>query len=106
MHPKDTALYKEEAASIVETAPLPETLQGLSKDELRLLEKELVRRIDWRLLPTLVIMYILNYLDRNNIAAAKLAGKLGMQKELGMTSTQFSVSSNFPSIHDDLLLKN
>lgn len=27
-----------------------------------------------RSLPIIVIMYILNYLDRNNIAAAKLAG--------------------------------
>lgn len=88
---KDKTLYKEEAASIVEAAPLPPTLQGLSKEEIRVLEKKLVRRIDLRLLPMLVIMYILNYLDRNNIAAAKLAGKLGMQKELHMTTTQFSV---------------
>jgi len=88
---KDPALFTEDAASIVEVAPLPDTLQGLSKDEIRMLEKKLVRRIDLRLLPILVVMYILNYLDRNNIASARLAGKLGMQKELGMTSTQFSV---------------
>jgi len=64
---KDPAFYKEDAVSVVEATPLPETLQGLSKDEIRLLEKKLVRRIDLRLLPMLVIMYILNYLDRNNI---------------------------------------
>jgi len=67
MNSKETALYKEEAASDVEVATLPSTLQGLSKEEIRVLEKKLVRRIDLRLLPMLVIMYILNYLDRNNM---------------------------------------
>lgn len=40
----------------------------------------------------LIVMYIMNYLDRNNIAAARLAGKIGLEKELGMSSTQFNVS--------------
>lgn len=36
-----------------------------------------------------VIMYILNYLDRNNIAAAKLAGLL---TDLNLSSSQFNTS--------------
>jgi len=36
-------------------------------------------------------MYIMNYLDRNNIAAARLTGKKGLQKDLGMTDTQYQV---------------
>lgn len=35
-----------------------------------------------------VIMYIMNYLDRNNIAAARLAG---MQEELNLSSTEYLV---------------
>ena len=34
----------------------------------------------------LVIMYIMNYLDRNNIAAARLAG---LEEELNLSSTQY-----------------
>jgi len=87
---KQKDVYFEETSDTAR-AELPDSLKGLPKEELAVLEKKLVRRIDVRLLPILVIMYILNYLDRNNIASARLAGKVGMQKELNMTSTQFSV---------------
>ena len=87
---KQKDVYFEETSDATR-AQLPDSLRGLPKEELNALEKKLVRRIDIRLLPILVIMYILNYLDRNNIASARLAGKVGMQKELNMTSTQFSV---------------
>jgi hypothetical protein len=38
-------------------------------------------------------MYIMNYLDRNNIAAARIAGPhgKGLEDELGMTSSQYQV---------------
>ena len=88
---KDAAFFRENTTAIHTEAELPELLRGLSEEERHVLEKKLVRRIDLRLLPLLVLMYIMNYLDRNNIASARLAGKVGMQKELGMTSTQFSV---------------
>lgn len=42
----------------------PELLRGLSDNELKALEKKLLRKIDYRLLPTLGIIYIMNYLDR------------------------------------------
>ncbi|KAJ9626232.1 hypothetical protein H2203_003864 [Taxawa tesnikishii (nom. ined.)] len=87
---KDAAIFHENTVPIHAGPQLPELLQGLSEDERSVLEKKLVRRIDLRLLPLLVIMYIMNYLDRNNIASARLAGEVGMQEELGMTSTQFS----------------
>lgn len=87
---KDSALFREDA-SITSGPELPELLRGLSPEERASLEKKLVRRIDLRLLPLLVLMYIMNYLDRNNIASAKLAGKVGMVKDLGMTSTQYNV---------------
>jgi hypothetical protein len=47
----------------------PAYVAGLSPEERRKAEKALVRKIDIRLLPMLVIMYILNYLDRNNIVS-------------------------------------
>ncbi|KAI1389616.1 major facilitator superfamily domain-containing protein [Hypoxylon trugodes] len=52
----------------------PEIIARLSLEQRLELEKRLRRKIDLRLLPVLILMYILNYIDRNNIAAAKLAG--------------------------------
>lgn len=68
---------------------IPELLRCLTPVERATMEKKLVRKIDLRLLPMLVLMYIMNYLDRNNIASAKFAGKRGMVADLGMTSTQY-----------------
>ena len=41
---------------------------ALSEEEYALAEKKLVRKIDLRLLPTLFILLVLNYLDRNALA--------------------------------------
>lgn len=41
---------------------------ALSEDDFKLEEKKLVRKIDTRLLPTLFILLVLNYLDRNALA--------------------------------------
>jgi len=70
---------------------IPDSIASLSPEERRIAEKKLVRRIDFRLLPMLVMMYVMNYLDRNNIAAARVTGKKGLQKDLGMTDTQYQV---------------
>lgn len=45
----------------------PAYVASLSPEERQKAERALVRKIDLRLLPMLIIMYILNYLDRNNI---------------------------------------
>ena len=37
-------------------------------------ERRLVRRIDIRILPMVIIIYIFNYLDRNSITQARLYG--------------------------------
>lgn len=64
----------------------PSPVHDISVEERRRLEMALVRKIDLRLLPMIILMYIMNYLDRNNIAAARLAG---LEDELGLTSTQY-----------------
>lgn len=50
----------------------PVYVAGLTPEEREKAEKALVRKIDIRLLPMLIIMYILNYLDRNNIVSKAL----------------------------------
>lgn len=47
----------------------PAYVASLTPEEREKAEKALVRKIDLRLLPMLIIMYILNYLDRNNIVS-------------------------------------
>ncbi|RYP66371.1 hypothetical protein DL770_008812 [Monosporascus sp. CRB-9-2] len=52
----------------------PAFIANLSPEERVSFERRLVKKIDLRLMPMVILMYILNYIDRNNIAAAKLAG--------------------------------
>ena len=69
----------------------PELIKGLSLEERQHLETALVRKIDFRLLPMIILMYIMNFLDRGNIAAARLAGLQDPQTKggLNLTSTQY-----------------
>ncbi|KAI8265076.1 hypothetical protein K4K58_011818 [Colletotrichum sp. SAR11_239] len=66
--------------------PLPELLRDLSEDELKDLEKKLIRKVDMRMLPTMILIYIMNYLDRNAIGSARLGG---LEKDLGLTGSEF-----------------
>ncbi|KAI5816104.1 putative MFS transporter [Pyronema omphalodes] len=77
----------KEKAQHVEIA-LPESLRHLSPEERARLEKALIRKIDLRIMPMLVLMYILNYLDRNNIAAARLSG---LEHDLHLSSTEYQL---------------
>ncbi|TLD27582.1 MFS transporter [Venturia nashicola] len=72
----------------------PQLVKNMSHEERLHAEKLLVRKIDSRLLPAAIVMYIMNYLDRNNIAAARIAGPngKGLQDELGLTSTQYQTA--------------
>lgn len=69
----------------------PELIRNLTPEERAGLEKKLIRKIDGRLLPMLILMYIMNYLDRNNIAAARLAGLQDPKSKggIGLTSTEY-----------------
>ena len=84
-HAFDTGSF-EATPSVGRRREAPPLVKDLTADERHGLELKLVRKIDIRLLPMLVIMYIMNYLDRNNIAAARLAG---LQEELNLSSTQY-----------------
>lgn len=49
-----------------------------------------LRKVAWRLLPLLGVLYLVNYLDRVNIS---FAGPGGMNRELGMSATVFGFAS-------------
>lgn len=88
-HVEDTVAPDLQKDKISMPHNMPLFLVGLSAEEREAVEKKLVRKVDIRLLIMMVVMYILNYLDRNNIAAAKLAG---LEKSLNLTGDQYQVS--------------
>ncbi|KAH7081060.1 major facilitator superfamily domain-containing protein [Paraphoma chrysanthemicola] len=52
-------------------------------------EAKMRRKVDLRLMPMIILMYIMNYLDRNNIAAVRLAG---LQDDLNLSSVQYQTT--------------
>lgn len=52
---------------------IPASLAALDDAEFQALGRKATLKMDLTIMPILVIMYILNYLDRQNIASAKLA---------------------------------
>ncbi|KAK9313374.1 major facilitator superfamily domain-containing protein [Lipomyces starkeyi] len=57
-----------------------------ARTELTAEEKRLVKKLDLWIMPTLWLMYWLNYLDRNAIALARLDD---IEEDLGLTGTQY-----------------
>ena len=49
-------------------------------------EKQLLRKIDKFTIPTVMLAYLLCFLDRTNIGNARL---FGMEKDLGMVGNQY-----------------
>jgi MFS family permease len=54
-------------------------------------ERKLLRRVDLRLMPTLVVMYLLNFLDRSNLAQARQGT---LEEDLGMSGTDFNLATS------------
>lgn len=57
--------------------------------EYRELEKRLVRKIDLRLMPIIILLYILNYLDRNSISTAR---DNGLVRDLKLKDQQYQTA--------------
>ncbi|CAG9982302.1 unnamed protein product [Clonostachys byssicola] len=68
---------------------LPEVLQHHSPENLAAMEKALVRKLDTRCLPILIILFLLNILDRNAIANARLGG---LEESLHLTDLQYQIA--------------
>ncbi|CCH41706.1 putative membrane protein [Wickerhamomyces ciferrii] len=79
----DVPIISEELQHNLE---IPDSLKHLSEEEFKALEIKTRRKIDFRILPMVVFIYILNYLDRNNIASARLGG---LEEDLGLKGNQY-----------------
>lgn len=59
-----------------------------SQEDYAAVERRLIRRIDWTLMPVLISMIVLNYLDRNALPNARIQG---LEKDLGLKDDQFNI---------------
>ncbi|KAK4089371.1 hypothetical protein Purlil1_6360 [Purpureocillium lilacinum] len=50
---------------------------------------QVLRKVDWRVIPILTFLYIMCYMDRSNIGNAKVAG---MNSELHLTGSQYNIA--------------
>ncbi|KAH9889522.1 MFS general substrate transporter [Cubamyces lactineus] len=85
---------EKDKVSIAQVERRPSAESSLEDGELLALdvraaaERRLVRILDWRLLPTIVLIFIMNYIDRTAVTAARLKG---LEQDLGMSDIQYSV---------------
>lgn len=73
------------------TNPWNERFNGETEEWRAAMNKKVLRKVDTRLMPTLVIMYLLNFLDRSNLAQARQGS---LEKDLGMTGTDFNLATS------------
>ncbi|KAB8270404.1 major facilitator superfamily domain-containing protein [Aspergillus minisclerotigenes] len=81
--------YMDEKAAphdAIQQPRMPASLSALSGSEYTTLGRKAILKLDSRVMPCMVIMYIMNYLDRQNIASAKLAG---IEEDLSMHDVQY-----------------
>jgi len=67
----------------------PANLAALSEDEYQKLGKRATWKMDIIIMPIMTIMYILNYLDRQNIASARLAN---IEEDLNLSEVDYKTS--------------
>ncbi|XP_006462957.1 hypothetical protein AGABI2DRAFT_224616 [Agaricus bisporus var. bisporus H97] len=78
---------QEDLGSFHRDADGKDDLAPLGSEERAVAEKKLLRKLDYRLLPTVFIIYVMNYIDRNGITTARLKG---MQEDLGINDVQYA----------------
>ncbi|CAE6534796.1 unnamed protein product [Rhizoctonia solani] len=85
------SVEKEQAPTTEDRSVIPSSKSPLksaawSKKE----EDQLVRQLDWHILPVVTILYLANFIDRTNIGNAKVAG---LEHDIGLVGYQCSAST-------------
>ncbi|KAH7906918.1 major facilitator superfamily domain-containing protein [Hygrophoropsis aurantiaca] len=71
---------------VVAVRPTEDDSKLLVDDTRRVAERKLVRKLDFRLMPAVVIIFLMNYIDRVAIASARLQG---LEANLRLTDMQY-----------------
>lgn len=89
-------VFDEQDARPIQQAPVGEKLEGatvttgrVSPDDLeyKVLTRSLLRKLDIRILPLLVLLVLCSFLDRTNVGNAKL---YNLESDLGMANGQYN----------------
>ncbi|GAQ42215.1 MFS transporter [Aspergillus tubingensis] len=85
--------YHENAAKIQASTQdaIYQTYVAKSPEWHRKMTKQLLGKVDIHLLPFLVVMYLLNFLDRNNLSQARLGS---LEQDLGMKGTDYNLATS------------
>ncbi|TFK34765.1 major facilitator superfamily domain-containing protein [Crucibulum laeve] len=81
---KETISFEEHRSS---ASPESDALPIPGSKEREIAERKLVRKLDLRVLPTIVLIFIMNYIDRNGVTTARLKG---MQQDLHISDIQYA----------------
>lgn len=83
-----TASEEQDSASLAKELPKPITSHSHAEVETwnAQEEKSLVRKIDFRIFPITIVLFILNFVDRNNFANARLKG---LEDDLNLTDVEY-----------------
>ncbi|KAH7014086.1 major facilitator superfamily transporter [Microdochium trichocladiopsis] len=74
-------MNSDQAASVASHSATPSAATWTAADE-----HALVRKMDLRIFPTMIVLFILNFIDRNNFANARLRG---LEADLRLTDVQY-----------------
>ncbi|TPX09500.1 uncharacterized protein E0L32_009243 [Thyridium curvatum] len=92
----DVETLAAEAVDVMDKAKDLPTFGALGQEELEFLanfseqaRKKVVRKVDWRLIPMLLFLFLISYLDKTNIGNAKIEGLL---PSLHMTGNQYNIA--------------
>ncbi|KZT05457.1 MFS general substrate transporter [Laetiporus sulphureus 93-53] len=87
-----SVVVEEKSLNVLEDSPpvnAVRTKDGelLSPDVRPTAERQLVRQLDIRLMPTIIVIFIMNYIDRSAVSSARLQG---LTEDLHLTQIQYS----------------
>jgi len=71
------------------TSPAKSSQSAAESDSESALERETMRRVTWRLIPFVFVLYIFNFLDRSNVGLAALQ----MNRDLGFSARAFGLGA-------------
>ncbi|KAB8263700.1 major facilitator superfamily domain-containing protein [Aspergillus pseudonomiae] len=87
------AEYHENAQKVEQSEQdvIYQTYVSQSPEWHRKMTRQLLRKVDVHLLPCLIVMYLLNFLDRNNLSQARLGT---LEKDLNMKGTDYNLATS------------
>ncbi|MCJ1258782.1 hypothetical protein MMC24_006615 [Lignoscripta atroalba] len=86
----------KEPVQLRDSSYSPTKLEGGSIDIDHVAEKKLVRKLDLFIVPLVMLLYLLSFLDRVNIGNARL---YGLEEDLGLKGNQYQIAED--SFSDD-----